>query len=432
MMNSKTSYFSFSAVLFKENLRRFWIAPAIAILIGVLGLVLPITLAYENGTYEGMAHYISMTFNNYNPICMVLYMAIPLCSGIYVFQYLQRSADTTSIHSMPFSRNKLFFTNVVSGLVMSTLPIAFMGLVMLIIAKPTYYEWGLENGRVVDEAANVFTYMNVLGWVGDTITIAIFVVACTVLAGIITGSPVMQALLSVAFNFITYAIAFPIVYFADTYLYGVTLDLTFLRYLNPIVYDFSEKGCSMGWKGILIILAVSLIIIAVANFVYHIRRNERTGDAITFEIVISVLGILATICGLILGGIYFRMVGGSEISGYIGYIVGAVITFILARMILTKTIKIFNKKSIIQFALCILVCLLMIIGFKVDLLGISRYVPEASQIENVSITMISDSGYIDGQRYNSFDFNIDIPEGNSDILFRGDTMNLSMEPNTTL
>lgn len=404
-MNSKTSYFSFSGALFKENLRRFWVGPAITILTGLLGLILPITLSYENGCYVGVTSYIDAAFNNYNPICWIIYFAAPLCAGIYVFQYLQKSASTTSMHAMPFSRSKLYFTNLVSGIVMSLIPLIVIATILLAICKPAYYNYAFNDGQLIDAAANAFTRVRVLEWFADSAIIAIFVYACTVLAGVVAGSPVMQGLLSVVFNFIAYAVAFPVVYFANEYIFGYEMDLAFLAKLNPMIYDFS-KNSTIGTKMAVAYIVVSLAILVLARVLYGLRKNERTGDAITFDFMISILGILATICGLILGGLYFGIVGNGAGFIFVGYFVGAVLTFIITRMVLTKTVKIFNQRSLKEFGICILITALFIVGFWTDILGVGRFVPSASNVECVSISAMTNELSDGYGRYEIEYFNI--------------------------
>ena len=410
MMNSKISCFSLSGVLIKENFRRFWVAPALSLLVGILGILLPLMFSVEDGKYisaDGIVNLLS----NQNPICFFMWFAAPMCAAAYVQNYLARSASATTMHAMPFSRGRLFGSNLVSGVLMYALPIVIIGLCLMAMAKPTYNDWDYaENGALLENAVNVFSLSNVGYWIGESLLIGFFVFACSMLAGVVAGNPVMMGLLAVVFNFISYAVALPIIYFEYLTLYGCDVKTTFLLKLHPMIYSMYLGDEHMSAKYILMYLVVSLAILALAYILYQKRAMENTGDSVTFNSFIMILGDLATICGAVLGGLYFELlVENSVTMRWVGFAVGSVITFIIARMILTKTLRIFNKRSLVNFAICIAILLLLIGGFEVDALGISRKVPNPEKVQVAEISSIVYLTMDDSTRYDSTFFNIEEP-----------------------
>ena len=198
-MKSKASYFSISKPLILENLRRFWAIPALAFLVYFLSGVFPVLMTYRH--LNDMSSYIEISLNNQQPFYMLAHLMFPIITAIVIFRYLQGISSVSVMHSMPFTRAKLYNSNFISGLILIISPILVNGLILLAISKPVFNQYGTETGMMID-TINVFSRAEVLHWIWISILIVIVTYSISVFAGIVTGNSLMHFATAVWFNFL--------------------------------------------------------------------------------------------------------------------------------------------------------------------------------------------------------------------------------------
>ena len=104
----KTSYFSLSAPMIKENFRRFWALPVVAFLAYLVAGIVPILANYK---HEGrLAGFINPLLNQAYPFYAALSLLVPVIAASLVFRYLYSRSSATIMHALPFTRNRLFNT----------------------------------------------------------------------------------------------------------------------------------------------------------------------------------------------------------------------------------------------------------------------------------------------------------------------------------
>ena len=118
-MKSKASYFSISKPLIIENLRRFWAIPALGFLVYFLSGIFPILMAYSH--LNDMATYIESSLSNQQPFFMFAHLIFPIVAAVVLFRYLQGISSVSVMHSMPFTRAKLYNSGFLSGLILITI-----------------------------------------------------------------------------------------------------------------------------------------------------------------------------------------------------------------------------------------------------------------------------------------------------------------------
>jgi len=377
-MKFKASYFSVSKPLVTENLRRFWALSAVSFLTYFLSGIFPILMQYGYENTSSLAHYVEMCLGNYNPFFMVLLVAVPVVASVLVFRYMHQSASTSSLHAMPFSRAKLYNSNILSGLILSLIPIIVTGIILLIIAKPVYYSTTAH--MLPEDAINVFARVNVLRWILDSCVIVIFVYAISVFGGIVSGNAIMHLLAALGFNFLVPALAFLVTVYADLYLFGYYTNSEFILWLTPVI-KLIARDSLIGVGAYIIYIVVAVLIIIGSAALYHKRKHERAGDALVFRFMITFVCYIISLFGMSLLGAYFNELGyGGKLDMYIGFAAGTLLFFIIGRMIVLKTPRIFNMRTLRSLGCYCLVAVLFISTFAFDFTGYEKRIPDTEKI----------------------------------------------------
>ena len=156
-------------------------------------------------------------------------------------------------------------------------------------------------------------------------------------------------------------------------------------------------------------IIISIAVLALSAFLYGRRKLERTGEAIVFTWLKPILCCLFTLFVTILTGLYFEALGvlsDSYLSCYLGYAVGAIVGYLVARMIVFKTPKVFNVATLKGFAIYVVILIAIFAGFIFDIGGYETRVPAANKIEAAYITMPDLGAFASYDRYQAEHFNM--------------------------
>lgn len=394
--------------LWKENFRRFWIIPVAAFLLYFLSGVLPIILYGDR--INDLSDYILLTMNNHNPFFIMVHLFVPIVSSVTVFRYLHTSNSTTMIHSLPYKRKHLFFINYFSGLILSLIPVVLTYICFLLISKPVYYNIHDNFGTII-EKQNIFSMGMINGWFLHTILIIITVYYFSILAGMLSGTTASHFILSLILIFLYPALTGICVYYGDEFLLGfdssaiAVEDLIthysplFMDAINPINgYDRFEIFVYFAFVG------ESIIAFIISLALYKVRDLEKTGENLVFPITIPIVCWLVTLFGMTFFGMFFKgILQGTHLHAYFGYIVGAVITFILARMAILRTTRIFNKESLKSFSIYAAVAVILLGALELDIFMFEANVPYANAKYDDSAWVSVDVLPIEDINCNSYD-----------------------------
>lgn len=400
-MKFKASYFNISLPLVKENLRRFWAIPVISFLLYFLSGAVPILMSYAH--INDMADYIQMCLTNKQPFYMAVHLMMPIITAVIVFRYLQTSSSVTAMHAMPFTRATLYNSSVASGLILNVLPIAVNEIILLLIAKPTYFTYGYI---IPFNAVNIFSRMTVLNWFWHSLIIVLVVYAIAIFAGLVTGNSIMHLAAAFGFNFLIPALYGTFVAYCNMYIFGFANNGNWEKILlaiSPYLQIFSSnKSFSVGLQVYYIVNA--LILFVVSGFLYQKRQLERTSDALVFNFMIPIINYLIAFFGMSLIGFYFTSLDADKGKGFMygGLTAGAVIFFILGRMIVLKTPRIFNMQSFKNFSVYAVIAIVFVTSITLDLTGYENRVPSPASIKGVYSSTFSD--FSDSGRFSSESF----------------------------
>jgi len=379
-MNSITSYFSVSLPLVKENLRRFWAIPALSFLVYFLSGVFPILMAYNDLTR--MHYKISNMLDNYDVFFMATHLLIPVITAVVIFRYLQVSASVTSIHAMPFTRAKLYNSSVLSGLILTLTPLLLTGVLLLILAKPVY-NTNILSGPLID----VFSRIDILHWMWTSFLIILVIYAISIFAGLVTGNSILHLLAAFGFNFLIPAFLLTFTWFCTRFLYGFNAGReweTLILALSPYLEVFTA-GKAFPWQLQLYYVVNAIILFAVSMVLYYKRKLERASESLVFNFMVPVITYLIAFFGMVLFGLYFSY-ANDDLYLYPGFFFGAVLFFIVGRMIVKKTPRIFNISSLKSFGIYAIIAVLFILSFTLDITGFENRIPAEKRIKGVVLS----------------------------------------------
>lgn len=384
-MKSKVSYFSISLPLIKENLRRLWAIPVVFFLVYFLSGVFPILMSY--GNINRIASYIEMSLHNLQPFYMGAHLFMPVVTAVILYRYLQATSSVAVMHSLPFTRNHLFNSNFVSGIILTISPIVINGIILMLISKPAYKQWGYGDDITID-TVNVFTRGEILNWIWTSILVVLVLYSISVFAGIITGNNLMHLFMSFFFIFLITLLYTVFNFYFDLFLFGFNLsgdwgDIALL--ISPYTGVLQSQG-SFSLLSTLYYIFTFVIMVIISKLLYNRRKLERATDSLTFEFMKPIICYIITFLGMTLLGIYFNELGDSLLYMYTGFAAGTVISFIIAQMIVTKSIRIFNKSGLKSFLVYALIAIIFIVGLNIDIAGFERRVPNPQRVESAVIS----------------------------------------------
>ncbi len=383
-MKSKASYFSISKPLIVENLRRFWAIPALAFLVYFLSGVFPILMSYSH--LNDMYSYIRMSMINQQPFYMFAHLMFPVMAAVVIFRYLQGVSSVSVMHSMPFTRAKLYNSGFISGLILIAAPILANGLILLAISKPVYRQYG-TNAGLVTETIDQFSRAGILNWIWVSLLIAFVVYAVSVFAGMVTGNGLMHFATALWFNFLIPALYAVFIFYFSRFLYGFDTSGNWEEYglrISPFLNVLQSEGVFGVGETVYYIVSF-LILYAITLFLYQKRKLERAAESLVFGFMEPVICYLIAFFGMTLLGLYFDSLGDSELYFYAGLAAGTVIFFIIGQMIVKKTPRIYNVKSLKSVGVYTLIAVLFLLGLNFDVTGFERRVPSPGKISGFAL-----------------------------------------------
>jgi len=374
----------FSKALFVENLRRFW-------LIGFAAFVIMFMSApFEIITRSGELEYwhVQSFLGPDNIGIMFISCILPVAAAIAMFGYLNKPGSVSVLHSMPFTRKKLFCTNYLSGIVLSIVPLLLTCIILACFVQPVQYQYNYVS---YDEAFSKDAYT--LALVGRIFlqyaVVILFTYSISVFACMVSGNGVITFVTAGALNFLLPALMITTMGYSDVFNFGFDLENE-LDVLIVRCHPFMESFCGfIGQEDYSIFIAILYVLIAIALSIlsanlYMMRKLEKAGDSYVFGAmekfaVICLTYIASSVCGL---G-FFEY--DNKAAAYIAFIISAAASFIVAQMIAKKSVRIFNKDSLKLFAVCVAVIATVIVSFSCDILNFEKKVPDTEDIQQAKV-----------------------------------------------
>lgn len=380
VMKLKISLFDKNII--KSDIKRFWWIGAIyaVVLLFILPMqhmqqVLPLKDEWQKeALLAGLRLSTSgapySRFGGFN-IQVLLVFTVPVILAVLLFSYLHSTRAATMVHSLPLKRTTLLGSHTASGIMLFSLPVLLTAAVLSIFALFT----GLGE---------YYSVLDVLKWIGLTLTFDMLFFSTTVFVGMFTGNSAAHITFTYILNILPYGIYLIVAYTAERLLYGFSPEMLDSAWMYALpVMKLAEIGNHPFTivEG-LIYLLTAFIFIGAAGLAYNRRKLEAAGNIIAFETLQPVFKYGFAICLMFLGGFtasFFYNSGKSPIVA--ACLVFAVAGYWIPQMLIEKSVKVWRAyKGFLVFGA---VVALMLAGLSADVTGYEKYIPAADEIENV-------------------------------------------------
>lgn len=381
-MKSRTS--SFNLTVFKKDLTRFapaWGCYLIALLLGLISL-----------TDAGESYYRIQVIGNLVSVMAWVNMIYAAVVAQLLFGDLYNSRLCNALHAMPVTRQGWFVTHTVAGLAFALVP----NLVVLLALPMMNLGAGWSAG---------------LWWLLAADMQYLFFFGVAVLCLMMTGNRLGQAALYIVVNFAGYLAYWMAKSLYEPLLYGIYLPEEPFVAICPLVqisqlsdvfiidyerivddlgsfshYEVYGVAPGEGWGYMAICAVLGAVALVAALPLYRKRKLECAGDFVAFRILEPVALILATV----FGGGFFYLFGdalfGLNIQAYVLLAIGMVVCFFACQMLLERSTRVFRKKAFLGCGAIMAVFALTLALTAWDPVGITRYIPEADEVESVTFS----------------------------------------------
>ena len=374
-MKSRTSFFNPTA--YRKNLTRF--APA-WVLYGVLLLLILISMVGgDYSWFDANLIEVLMIFPVFN--FLFAFLAAQL-----LFGDLYNTRMCNALHALPLRRENWFVTNLASGFSFSLIPTTaalLFSLLMILLGAGR-----CNNGLLIPVMVFIGANLQYLFFFG----LATF---CAFLVG-------KRFAMAVVYAIINYA-SMIIYWLVDTLytpmLYGIKTVMEPFILFSPVVQmcsveymdvewigNYSQRGIMHfveGWGYIAICAVVGLGLLGLALVLYRKRKLECAGD---FMAIRGIEPVFLTVYTLVVGCV-FQMIFGTFTGNDIGLslFVGLFVGFFTGRMLIKRTVRVFQWKAWGKCGILIGIFLLTLLITKLDPLGLQKWMPDAEDVISIRV-----------------------------------------------
>ncbi|TXC89267.1 hypothetical protein FS935_17480 [Metabacillus litoralis] len=371
-MKSKKSFFK--PIVVKQDLRQHgWICI-------VYFILLLFALPLEMLQLADREYIIFSDYKNYfminTEIQAIILFSIPIACGLLIFRYLQTEASVDTAHSLPIRRETLYVSHIISGLLLLLIPILLTSCITFFVTT------------TIDEFSGILSISELVSWTLLYILFTCFLFVLTSSVGMITGMTTVQAIFTYIFLFLPIGLVSMITYNLTFLLFGFSPAFTeeALLNLSPFHRFIGTYGVINTYSSLEIILYLLLTILLffIGLGFYKARQLEKATEVIAFPFLKPIFKYGVTFCGMALGGSYFSISATLNWNWIIfGYIVGALIGYTAAEMILQKTWRIFKLKAFTGFVIYSVIFIIILLGIRADLFHYENKLPKMDQISEV-------------------------------------------------
>lgn len=377
-MNSKKCSSNISLPFIVENIKRFWIGSLFALLAYIFICYVPIIIS-SSKEYAVSA----LLSGNYWPMAALVTL-VPVFGAIFIYRYIQQSSSAAIVHSLPFSRKQLFNSSYISGLVLCILPILITSVLLIITAITTpVYETTFDTTVGIVET-NVFTISAILKWtlVNAILTIAAFSMAT--FAAMLTGSTLIQTLLSLGMVFAAPIILEIIKAISQIFLYGYTPSESVTQleyYASPAL---AAIDCE--WKYVICQAVIAVALYLLSYLLYRKRPMEKATDTVVFNFMKPILKYLITFIGMCCMALFLYGISDDlkMLMFFVGAVIGALIAYVGVEMLIQKSVKI--KGFVKGFGIYAIAGVLFFVMLSVNITGYERSMPDTDEIKGVVVS----------------------------------------------
>ena len=372
--------------LMKEDLKqRLWSV----ILAAIVFLIIPVTMALQlenNYDYADNTRFLRQVANvvTASPWLVIITCVGAVLCGLSGFWYLFSKKKVDFFHSLPVKREVLFAVRYINGVLIYVVPYLCALAVSLIMAA-------------ANDAFPAGLFGDALAWFGFYLCSYLVFYTITIIGVLLTGNLVISMAATAVLVFYTLAayglsVGFGSVFF-ETYWSPEGFfegRWSILKWTSPfyLYINFFDE-LSVGTNG-LKMLAIAVVLVVIAVFLYKKRAVEYAGSAIAFPKIKPVVRILLVIpCGLAMGlFLYVISAQNSVVWLLFGGAFGVVFVHGLLESIYEYDIrKALGHKW--QLLACLLVTYGITFAYQQDWFNYDEYLPKQKKVEQIGVAIQS-------------------------------------------
>ena len=364
--------FCVSGALIKEILRMHWYIPIFTFLLYFFVGIMPLISNFSD--IELMDYYIYGCLKNMNIAYAFIMGLVPVVTGVLIMGFVHKESKALMIHAQPLSKNRIFNSYYLAGWLMCCV----LPLILMIIS---YMGLSLK--------IDYLGYKDIIFWIFSSVATMTLFYATTVFAGSLTGTTVMNLLASgVLMVIFPVAVAISDAYckaFINGYYTMPEIVTSLANKYNPILHLVFQSGNNT-WRTYLIYFIIGIVLSLLAKYIYKTRKLELIGSSTLSKAFEEVMVYMVVFVGMSLFGLLIWNYSDSKALIIAGMLIGTVITFVIVKIIVKKSTRIFDKDTlksiVIYFAIAT-----VFVGLTVfDITGFSKKVPELEDVKSVDMT----------------------------------------------
>ena len=300
----------------------------------------------------------------------VLVLAVSILTGIFIFRYIQVKASSDTLHSLPIKRTVLYRTHILTSLLLLILPVLLTAFISLILHS-------------VLNLGAYFSPADIAKWVGLLTLLQLTVFFVCVCVGMVVGMSVVQGVITVIFLFLPLGLTTLFMDTLNIFLYGFTynweIEEAKLSPLVRLVEGF--KNTQVGTGEIITYMVICLGLYFLAQFLYEKRKLEAASQTIAYYHFRWIFKYGVTLCTMLVAGFYFNHTQQTIGWTLFGYIIGSLVGYYAAEMVLKKSFWVFkNYKGYLVYAAAICV---LLVGLHFDLMGFEKKLPPGNEVKSI-------------------------------------------------
>ncbi len=367
------------ASLLGFTLKQYWTSILLFSIILFFVIPIPVMMTVSDdllhGSVAGLRDTLAINWVNgirfvIIPIMSILAVVIP-CAR---FSYLKNKIAIDFYHSLPIKRQSLFFTQLGVGALALFIPYILNVLITIVYITTN----GLISSALL---------LNLLLLTLEMVVYAIFFYSLSTLVGMACGLTAVQLVLTAVAIFILPVTQLVAVGFIDIFSEDMWTDFylneSFMEKLSPAL-RFILNEVPLNLVESLIMIALSVVMLGLALFLYLKRKSERAGQSVVFVPFGEVVKYILMFVGTLLGGLLFYSIMDSGFWTVFGMVCGMVLVFMLSNTILHKTATAMFRgvKGLIIFGVAAIITLILLIT---NAFGINSNIPSPGMTSKIVV-----------------------------------------------
>ncbi len=408
--SSSTKHTLWNGKLFRFNMKQHWPFVVGAIILLLIVMIIPtvIDLGTVNTRVIGMEHdfataddisrwvvsQVSEFLRGDSIAAWIALLGLALVAGIVSLRFLNRKVGVNFWHSVPARRETYLINDFLTyGFYTLVAYAVTFGLQMLVLFSAI--------GTRVTSAQGTGLFLIALKGFGIGLLVYLYVYAVMILASALSGTDFMRLITAGVIALYPIVLHLSILLlmseFAEHTDWTALFSYDIAGALAPIVRLFTAFNTSYPfyWYTALLVFLWSVFMIAVAVLLYRHRKSENAEQPMLYRIVAGVIKYATMLIATIVCGLLMRYIGGSYVWMVVGFIIGAVVSFMIINAIFAKSAKAIFKdvKGLVIFALMFAVLFVL---FPLDVFGIDSHVP-VSGIKSAEIRIQGQEYVLEGE-----------------------------------